>query len=109
MIMLYVICILLGMGLGLMVAYWTIIYYNSHKVKSSPSDEGYCVHIVICDKSESNIVIKGLTYKEASKLVEKARYDISIKEDYVHIYLKNKPFNYVINPYYIKTMYVSHN
>ena len=102
--MLYVMCILFGMGLGLMVAYWTVIYYNS---KKKVSELGYTVGVITGRTDVPDFTISGLTRKEATTIVDQANGDINMGHN-VHIHLDTKPIDYTIDSFIIKSVYIKH-
>lgn len=102
--MLYVICILFGVGLGLMVAYWTVIYYNP---KKKVSESGYTVGVITGRTDVPDFTISGLTRKEATTIVDQANEDINTGNS-IHIHLDTKPIDYIIDSSIIKSVYIKH-
>lgn len=102
--MLYVVCILFGMGLGLIVAYWTVIYYNP---KKKFYESGYTVGVITGRTDVPDFAISGLTRKEATTIVDQANEDINMGHS-VHIHLDTKPIDYTIDSFIVKSVYIKH-
>lgn len=92
------------MGLGLMVAYWTVIYFDS---KKKVSKSGYTVGVITGRTDVPDFTISGLTLEEATIIVNQANEDINTSNN-VHIHLDTKPIDYTIDYSIIKSVYIKH-